>query len=77
MEAQFFTNLTLSFAGGLPFCSQCGQPSVYACSPDAFGATLGQVRVRMRRERGRERMGEEGREGQGGERTSEQGKARR
>ena len=42
--AQFFTNFTLSFGGGLPFCSQCGQPSVYACSPDAFGATLGQVR---------------------------------
>jgi hypothetical protein len=40
-----YANLTLSFSGGLPFCSQCGTPSAYACSPDAFGATLGNVRV--------------------------------
>jgi len=33
---------TSYFNGGLPFCSQCGTPGQYACSPDSNGQTLGQ-----------------------------------
>lgn len=30
-----------TFTGGLPFCTQCGKLSEYACSPDAQGSIIG------------------------------------
>jgi len=36
------SNFTYYFKGGLPFCSQCGTPGQYACSPDSNGVSLGE-----------------------------------